>query len=154
MLVVGLLIVLRHGHYNPNFSLSDKGKDDIKKITEIIALLSKDYDNIVILSSLANRAMETAEIISKRLNVDIKPSKLLWSDSQHTENVTAALELILPYVNRVDTLVIAVTHSECMSLPIFVAAAKRLKIAAKSPANIPLGGAVALDVENGKMFYI
>jgi phosphohistidine phosphatase SixA len=65
------LFILRHGDYGLDGNLSEIGKIETKKISELIKKDIVDKD-ICILSSIAKRAIQTSNIIAKELNIDKK----------------------------------------------------------------------------------
>lgn len=85
------LFLIRHG--DPNYDkdqndlgLSDSGKEQINKLALV---LSKNLGKrpVILWTSSAPRAIETAEIIKKFLNVEMFEMKeKLWSDNKHTQD--------------------------------------------------------------------
>ncbi len=68
-------------------------------------------DGLLILTSTAPRAQQSAEVLARILNAPSEEHPVLWSDSQHRENFGAVLALIQERQESKETLVL-VTHLE------------------------------------------
>ena len=129
------LIIARHGEYDlGNGKLNSEGIKSITALSEEILLLAKNQ-KVVILSSTAFRALDSAEIIGEKLGISFEKEKVLWSDSDHYEDFEAALNLIRSYFEKVDILIL-VTHFEYVDLFPYYFARKQLNTQIKSyPIN-------------------
>lgn len=106
---VETLILVRHGH-DANDRISETGRAQIQSLRERIASLVASK-TVYILSSPTRRALDTADMLSDRLNAAIDLYDVLWSENDHPMNMEKALELIRAFEAKVDVLVV-VTHYE------------------------------------------
>ncbi len=115
-LAVKKLILVRHGHYDyGDGNLTNKG------FVQITGLAKKLFDvlngsSILMLSSTAPRAVQSAEIISKELGVPFESHDVLWSGSSGKvagtmRDFKQVLEMIIGHEHQADA-VILVTHYE------------------------------------------
>lgn len=109
------LLIIRHGDYNGLDRLSPTGARQITDLSEKIAR-EVDGGSLLILSSSAPRASDSAKIIAERLRVPFEEHDVLWSGATgkvrgYDEDYARALEMILSHSNQADT-VILVTHLE------------------------------------------
>ncbi|MGW8185544.1 MAG: histidine phosphatase family protein [Candidatus Moraniibacteriota bacterium] len=104
------LIVVRHGAYDDDFNLNHRGKDQIQRLSEKL----KDFVNgnkILLLSSPAPRASQSAKIISEKLNVPFEEHEILWSDNDHWEDYDGLLKIVKKRRSKAE-IIILVTHLE------------------------------------------
>lgn len=104
------LILVRHGEYGWNNQLTDYGRQQIASLSEQL----KPHVNgasLLILSSVAPRASESAEILGSAFGVGTEEHDVLWSENQHREDLPAALELVRSKKD-VAEVVMLVTHLE------------------------------------------
>lgn len=66
---------------------------------------------VVILTSIATRARESAEILGEIFGVEFEEHDVLWSGNRHSEDLPKALELVRSKKDDTDILVL-VTHLE------------------------------------------
>lgn len=102
------LIIIRHGDYD-GVNLSDFGKRQMAELGN--RLMPQINGDVLILSSTAPRARESAEILGKAFNVSIEDHEILWSDRSHYEDFPKVLELVRSKKEEVDVLIL-VTHLE------------------------------------------
>jgi phosphohistidine phosphatase SixA len=103
------LIVVRHGEYL-NGRLSGHGQIQIEKLAEKLKALVVG-ESMLIFSSNAERARESAEIIGKAFDAQIEVCEELYSDEDHPVNLPWALELVKSNMGKADVIVL-VTHFE------------------------------------------
>lgn len=104
------LIIVRHGEYGGNDRLSEYGKEQITQLGEKLKA-TVNGGRVVILSSVAARAVDSAEILGKTFGVEFEQHDVLWSENRHRENLPKALELVRSKKDDADILVL-VTHLE------------------------------------------
>ncbi len=112
------LVIIRHGDYDANGHLSEEGID---QITALAQLLKKEVAgrSVLILSSIADRASESATIIADTLGISFESHRLLWSEKRRPVDFPALLRLIRERENEVEFIVL-VTHREyCEDFPLF-----------------------------------
>ena len=102
------IVIVRHGQYESGGRLSDSGKRTIAALARV--LKEKAAPPVRIISSVALRATETADIIAKELGAQVEQTRLLYSDSE-TELKLAEIQALMTGSTDVET-VIAVTHYE------------------------------------------
>jgi phosphohistidine phosphatase SixA len=104
------LIVVRHGDYGYNDRLSDFGKRQMQNIATQLKP-HVDGKKVVVLSSVAERATDSADIITEQLGVPgYESHDVLWSENRHPENLPKAVELVQQHADT-DVLIL-VTHLE------------------------------------------
>ena len=103
------LIIVRHGHYNCN-GLSDYGREQISSLSNKLKPFINNASPLI-LSSTANRAIESAEIIATTFNVSLEKHEILWSEKSHPEDLYGTLELIRSREHETETIIL-VTHYE------------------------------------------
>lgn len=104
------LVVVRHGHYDDRYQLNDHGRNQIRSLAEQLRPHITDA-TIKILTSTADRARESGEILSGIFQAEIEQHEVLWSESRHPENLAEALQLVRAKFNEVDVLILT-THYE------------------------------------------
>lgn len=104
------LVIVRHGVYSDDDCLTDFGKWQIKSLAQKI-LEHTAEGKVVLLSSTADRARQSAEIIGSILGVEHQLHEILWSDCDHAEDYNKVLDLIRSRKEVFD-FIILVTHLE------------------------------------------
>jgi phosphohistidine phosphatase SixA len=103
------LIIVRHGHYGDDLRLNDHGRTAINALaTKLVPEVNEK--SRLILTSTADRARQSAEIMSIVLGARYEEHGVLWSDSEHHWNLVWALNLVNKH-EQVDILTL-VTHLE------------------------------------------
>ncbi|MFC1594974.1 histidine phosphatase family protein [Patescibacteria group bacterium] len=102
------LIVVRHGQYSINDHLSDHGRSQMAILADNIKSLVNN-ESVLILSSTADRARESAEILGERLVANIEEFKILCAEDSYRENLQRVLELVLSRQDKANVLIL-VTH--------------------------------------------
>ncbi|MBI4118720.1 MAG: histidine phosphatase family protein [Parcubacteria group bacterium] len=103
------LIVVRHGDYGHS-ELTDLGRTQIRALAEKL----KPFTNgatVLVLTSPAVRARQSAEIISSTFGVGFEEHDILWSDESRTENLLGTLELVRSRKDGAEVIIL-VTHYE------------------------------------------
>ena len=123
------LVIVRHGNYGDDDRLDDRGRKQIENLSTILksgeasSLIS---GNIVILSSTAPRAKDSAEILFRGLNcasIELEHADILWSGndaptSMSTEQVLQLIQRKADQPADPADVIIVVTHLEYVrSLP-------------------------------------
>lgn len=119
------LILVRHGDYDAdghNGHLNDRGRKKIKILTKKLKKFIKRC-SVAILTSTADRARESADMLSSFFGVDHEQYDVLWSGSGHPEDLEGALDLIRWKVRMKNPdVLIVVTHFEYVEdIPSFFA---------------------------------
>lgn len=104
------LVLARHGDYGDDYCLNELGKKQMRLLAEELKKHT-NCDKVVILSSTADRARQSAEVLSEVLGVEHQLHELLWSDCNHREDYKKALELIRAHKEGAEIIII-VTHLE------------------------------------------
>ncbi len=104
------LIVVRHGHYGYDDRLNDYGRNQIGMLAEKLKS-TMNGETVMVLTSTADRARESAEIIGSVLCVGFEEYAILWSEACHPEDFPGTLELVRSFKDEIDVLVL-VTHYE------------------------------------------
>lgn len=102
------LIVVRHGNFGYH-GLTEAGRDEI----EGAAVKISDYVEgkaTVMFSSPAERAIQSAEIISEMLDIGFDIKQAIDSNRQY--NQAATLELVKKHMDEAE-IIILVSHLEC-----------------------------------------
>ncbi len=105
-----IIIVVRHGKYLQNGNLAEEGKAQIRQVAKKI-LTMMNGSKVVILSSVAPRTIESAEIISTCLRTSYQAHHALLSTNGQKEDLPTALRLIKTAQKKAD-IVVVVTHLE------------------------------------------
>lgn len=104
------LVITRHGPYGPDYCLNDRGRKQMRLLAEQLRP-QIDGDKIVILSSTADRARQSAEILGEVLGATHQLHEVLWSEGSRLPNHGKVLELIRAHEGNAETLIL-VTHLE------------------------------------------
>ncbi len=104
------LVIVRHGAYGPSEGLNDIGKQQIRLLGEQLGNIISG-DSIMIFTSTAERAHQSAEILGKIFGVKNQLCEFLHSDCEHKEDHQKVLELVCTHKDSADV-VILVTHLE------------------------------------------
>ncbi len=152
------LVIFRHGHdHGTRESLSPSGRERVRETAE---KLSPHFDgsSLLILSSTALRAVETAEIIAERFCASFESHDVLWSGGGGKcrgsfEDFAKVLEIINGHEKQADVVVL-VTHYEYVEA--FPAFFGRKCLDAKLPVvdAIPKGTALLINCETKEMVHI
>ena len=106
------LIVVRHGLYSnlPGFPLSDAGRKQMASLGSQIRAQHTNGTTPRILSSIAPRAKESAEILAAILGAEVELEEALWSENGRPVQLDKVLS-VLSNNGNIDV-VIVVTHLE------------------------------------------
>ncbi|MDD2225373.1 MAG: histidine phosphatase family protein [Candidatus Shapirobacteria bacterium] len=129
---------VRHGDYS--FSSGKLNSEGIRLIN-ILADEILPYTlnkKIVILSSSAIRTLDSAEIISNKLNIRFETKEILCPDNNF--DLKAVFNLIQSYIEEADILIL-VTHLEYTDVLPYYFACKQLKTTSLKSFPIPKGSA-------------
>ncbi len=103
------LIVARHGDYDSTLHLDDTGRGQMLGLYDQLKQYT-DGQRVALLSSTAPRASESATVLAQLLGVDVQLFEVFWSDGNHAEDMSAAMEIIRKFAAH--DVVIVVTHLE------------------------------------------
>lgn len=104
------LILIRHGVYGYDDRLNETGRQQMNEIAKKLQP-TLNGGRVALLTSVAARARESADIIGKLIGVEPEEHDVLWSENRHRENLPKALELVRSKKDVVDVLIL-VTHLE------------------------------------------
>lgn len=105
------LIVVRHGDCDRrDDQLNDLGRDQISRLAGKLKPII-DGGTVLILSSTAARARESAEILAKSFGVTFEEHQILLSGGGRREDLLGALALVRARMDLADVLIL-VTHME------------------------------------------
>lgn len=104
------LVIIRHGDYDSRRQLDETGRRDIEGLS---AKLKERLNgaSVLILSSTADRAWQSAEITSRVFSVPYEKHDVIWSQDSHPPNPKALLELIRSRENDAKVIML-MTHLE------------------------------------------
>ena len=72
------LFSARHGSYDGNYRISDEGREQILKLVDAIQEITGEQ-GVYLLSSIAPRAIDSANIIAEGFGIEINIDPYLWS---------------------------------------------------------------------------
>lgn len=141
------LVLVRHGDriYGEDV-LSGFGRCQMESLA---AELAKRFtgQRIALLSSSAHRALISAEIIGKALEVTPVAYDLLWSESSRPQKEYEALELIQRHQDSCDVVVV-VTHLEyCSALPMVMGWDWNVELRDRQNRDLKNGHALVIDFD-------
>ncbi|HNW09126.1 MAG TPA: histidine phosphatase family protein [bacterium] len=114
------LILVRHGDYSHTGQLNNRGIIQIESLAQKIKMVSNG-NRALILTSPADRARQSAEILGRNLSAQLITENILWSDCDHMEDFEGVLELVRAQSDQTETLIL-VTHYEYVeSFPAYFA---------------------------------
>lgn len=145
------LVVIRHGEYDVRYNLNDEGRSQMQNLSAYLVENFKGM-KMVILSSSAPRALQSAEVIGEVLELPVEKHKVLWSGGDgYSQNNATVLNLVKEK-DEFDV-VMLVTHLEyCEEFPgYFIENALGGEY---KPAGSSKGGARILDCETQEMEII
>lgn len=150
------LVVFRHGHDWCD-ELDDDGRRHVTDTAEKLAE-HLNGDTLLIVSSTALRAIQTAEIVAKRFKVGFDRHDMLWSGSSgKVIRLYKAFEQIFHYIKDhpdQPDVVILVTHYEYVQdFPEYFGK-QFLNMPFPREEAIPKGTAWLIDCETKKMVHI
>lgn len=80
------VIAVRHGAYDSNFYLSYSGTEQMRRVSELVALRNPDGLPVILLCSTDSKAKQGGAIIAETLSIvrtQIVYDECLWDDSHH-----------------------------------------------------------------------
>lgn len=146
------LIVVRHGQYGYDERLNERGR------TQICALAEKlkpfmDGSTVCILTSTADRARESAEILGSSFGIGFEEHEILWSEECHPEDLPGTLELVRSRKDKADVLIL-VTHLEyAEDFPTYFAL-EELGTSMGPSRSVEKGEACLLDCSKKTLIYV
>lgn len=103
-------IVARLGNYDENLNLSPAGEKQMRQLSQVLKH-SLNENPILLLSSSAPRAVQSATVLGNEMGVSFESFDELWSDNAHIEDTERAIKLILERANGFENVVV-MTHLE------------------------------------------
>jgi len=149
---MNLLFVVRHGDYDRDRNLSSLGADSIHELSNQLRNFING-EKILILSSPAPRAFQSAKIISEKLGVPVEEHEILWSDSDHLPDLDGLLEIIKERKTEAEVIIL-VTHFEYVEIFPGYFARNELGIDNVCPPVPSKGEACLIDCTNKRLQLI
>lgn len=104
------LVVVRHGEYGSGDHLNEEGRAQMNALAEKLKPLFSGC-SVLVLTSTANRARESAEILTAAFSAACEAHEILLSESSHQEDLPGVYELVRSRQDLADV-VMLVTHLE------------------------------------------
>jgi hypothetical protein len=142
------LIIVRHAHYNDHYRISIRGHQQILDLIPLIkAHIDCISDRVMLITSTAPRALDTANVLRESVRGCYHEDELFWSDRGHPWDYEKALESILHLSenNRIDVAIL-VTHLEYADYLPIMFGDRIMGIKVNLP-EIKKGQAVCCDLE-------
>lgn len=117
------LFVIRHADYNDYLRISIKGHQQMLELLEKLKRRIHYLDDrMYLISSTAQRALDSANVILEGFMTGFSPEELFWSDNGHPQNYQAAFDRIVKIGSEKFNVLVIVTHLEyCNYLPHMIA---------------------------------
>lgn len=144
------LITARHGNYDSNLNLNQRGVNDITRLAE--GLRPHLMGNVKLLSSTAPRAIQSAEVLGKIIGVKPEGHEVLWSDGSHPTDLPGVLKLVRESAELCDTLIL-MTHLEHGEAFPWYFGREELGVNIQSQ-EIQKGEAWVLDIETRQLTHV
>ena len=150
------LVIVRHGDYDYEDRLSELGKQQISDLSEKLAGYVNG-DTLLIFSSPALRASESAKIIAGRLGIEFEEHNVLWSGedgkvSGWKKDFEVLMGIITSHPQQANVVVL-VTHYEYVEDFPFWFGKNHLQI--NLPCKvIPKGTAYVIDCEKKEISHV
>jgi phosphohistidine phosphatase SixA len=107
------LFIIRHGNYGPDERLNATGVSQMENLVPILKSHITEHEKVIILSSSAPRAEDSAKVISKGMGIAFEKHSEFWSDEKHhQDNRRAKLLLEQKTKERMADTIILITHCE------------------------------------------
>ncbi len=117
---MNMLILVRHGSYDYNTKRLDKiGEKQMYGLANNIKKIIVGK-TVVLVSSSASMAVDSAEIISQMLNLSYEKDGKFLSDSQFQENLPLAYKKIQELGKEHEVVIVVTHHEYCKYLPQFI----------------------------------
>jgi len=107
-----VFIAVRHGDYDNNNDLSERGREQMREIARQIKEKNVNNFPITLVCSTARRAQQGGQIIIEELGI---PSELaifnecLWEDNHHSSDINEAKKLLDDNL-RENTILLGISH--------------------------------------------
>ena len=144
------LYVVRHGFYDSRDRLSKEGKEQMIGLAEKIHI-TLDEVSVLILSSSAPRASDSAKEIGDVLQIGFEEFEELWSDDFHHGDWKKSYALIEERGVDID-IVIVVTHRD-LAASLVRKFAEKFSIKGNC-GSAGKGHALVVDIEEGSLKHI
>lgn len=105
------LLIVRHGSCNRDSRLSETGRMEMAELAKFVQTFLNG-NPVLILSSSAQRACDSAMVMGDILNVGFEEIEELWCDEGHEGDIKKSYEIIKSRGNDA-SIVIIVTHISC-----------------------------------------
>ena len=151
-LCMSRIAIVRHGEFGVDNRLNKRGRAQMKKIARQIRESLDKGEKALILTSPADRAFDSAKVISGILKVPIEDHEVLWSEDHRPTDLSTAYQVIHSVKNKADLLVV-VTHLEYLkSLPNYLGLMD-LDMPYEEE-SIEIGKGVLLDYRSGNLYFL
>lgn len=115
------LAIVRHGDYGRDDRLNERGRLQMQVLgTRLAQSFDTEREMALVLSSIAPRAVDSAEILAGILKAPIEQHEVLWSEASHPEDLEAAYKLVQSVRARADLLVVVTHYEYAEELPGFI----------------------------------
>jgi phosphohistidine phosphatase SixA len=112
------LILVRHGH-DIDDRISALGTGEMNALCDRLAHTVQSGGSVLILSSVTQRAQDSADVLAKRFGAPVETFEVLWSENAHPENMAGALALIREHERRADILMVVTHHEYVKDFPAY-----------------------------------
>ncbi len=108
------LILIRHGNYDSNRHLNPEGRQQIFEVIKKLKIFIRDK-SLIVLTSTADRAIESAQIITSFFDCELLTFDLLHIEDDNCSglDVQEIINLIHLY-DQEKEIIILVTHHPCL----------------------------------------
>lgn len=111
------LVVVRHGHLDPDQTLNEYGKIKIAELGQRLKPFLVDHA-VRVVTSLAAAAADSAKILAKIFDAaGPKTIDLLFSDAEHPPDIATTVAAILKEGETADALIVMTHHDQVRALP-------------------------------------
>jgi phosphohistidine phosphatase SixA len=143
------LVIVRHGSYDSEGNLDNEGRKKIEELSRKINQLVNKDDSVLILSSPAPRAKESAKIIAEALKSPIEMNEILFTEYEDVDyrEIEAAHNLIRSAIDK-SSLLILVTHNPFISMLCLDIQAYDLQLKTQRSFSAGKGEGIFIDYED------
>ena len=108
------IIIIRHGFYDSSTDrLNEFGASQMRKLIDPLKKILENEENVLLLSSSAERAEDSVRILSDMLKIKYEAHPYFWSDNMHPQDNFRAKELLIEKAAEKNSdVVVLVTHLE------------------------------------------
>lgn len=147
------LIIVRHGDYFRSGGLSPFGRVQINALATRLRPIIEEGATILIATSPAPRACESAQILGDQFGCDPEAYEVLLSDEDHYEDLDAAYDLIESLEDLADVIILVTHYEYAELLPYCFVSKKRFGIDAQTQV-IPKGTAWVINLNDKTLTHV